>query len=265
MNSTNESLHSGIAVSMMVTVSYSLAVSLPANASVLWLIVRGARLVPDIFYFSLSLEEILVSLCLTWALISTQYRCAPCMEPFAFFCGLFLTARPLFQLLISLECYMGVNRPVLFLHLKPPRYRLTCCIGAWLLIFATCIYYNYTYLNTLHLFTFFVQNLLILLAMFVCLLSVLRTLRRPGPGVHFVHKKSNRTKMRAFKIISVTLASMTVNVLLCTGPIPAQFYMSVETFQLIYTNFTTVSIIIGSMQPLIYLQKSHKILCLQLH
>lgn len=265
MNSTIESFPEDALACMIVAVSFSLTVSLPANAFVLWLIQRGARLVPDIFYFNLSLDEILISLLMTWGLISVQFNCMPCIKPYAFFSGLFLTARPLFQFLIVSECYMGVNHPVLFLRLKPLRYRLTCCIGAWLLNFASCVYYKYTHTNTLYLFIIVVQNLLLLLAVILCLLSVLWTLRRPVPGVNFVPNKRNKAKIRAFKIISVTLACMTLNFFLSIGPIPVQFYMPQQTFQLVYTICNSLSLIIGSIQPVIYLRRAQKIVCPQLH
>lgn len=265
MNSTMDSIPINLHVGLIIAFSYSLTVNLPANASVLWLILREARLAPDIFYFSLSSEEILTSLSMIWTFISVQYSCMPCLEPFAFFQGLFFTARPLFQFLICLECYVGVIHPVLFLCLKPLRYRLTCCVIAWLLIFASCLFYNYIFKNLLLLFTFFVQNLLILFALLFFLLSVLWTLKCPAPGGNNAQKKSSRTKTRAFKILLVTMASTVVHFLLCIMPIPLQFSMPQQRFVWVYNICISLSLIIGSMQPLIYLQRAEKILCLQLH
>lgn len=265
MNSTYEGLPHGVLDVVIGALSYNLIVGVPANTYVLWLILRDAKLRPDIFYFNLSSGEILFSVSTIFFFVAETYHCSPCLETFAFFRGLLFTARPLFQCLICVECYVGVNHPVLFLRLKPLRHRLTCTAAGWLFVALSCFYNKYTYNNVRHLFTFFIQNVLFLLTVIFCLVSVLRTLRSTGPGENNVQNKSNRKKARAIKIISVTMASMVVNFLLFIGPIPAQLFLKMTRFWYILTICACLSYTNGSMQVFIYLQRCEKILCLRLH
>lgn len=134
-----------------------------------------------------------------------------------------------------------------------------------LLVFASCAFDKYTYADVRHLLAFFIQNLLLLVAVLFCLVSVMWTLKRPGPGENTAQKKSNRMKRKAFKILLVTLASMAVNFLLSMVPIPMQFWLPERKFFSVYLCSTCFSFLTGFMQPLIYLQRSEKILCLRLH
>lgn len=265
MNSTVEDIDQNRIGRLISSFTYFLMFTLPSNTYVLWMIQREARLATDIFYFNLSVEEVLFSMSIIWINLGYQRKCDVCFEVFAFFRGLFYTGRPIFQCLICLECYVGVNHPVLFLRLKPLRYRLTCCAVVWLLIALSCVYNKCTSENLRHLFTVFIQNLLILFVVLFCLLSVLRTLKRPGPGGIHVQKKSNRIKTRAIRILLVTMASLTVNFLLCVAPIPLQLCLPETEFLYVYLTFTCLSFVSGYMQLLIYLQRAEKILCFQKH
>lgn len=266
MNSTVEGIDHDRVAQLMAVFGVSLTFTLPANIYVLWLIQREGRLASDIFYFNLSLEEILFSMSIIWINLGYQNTCEPCFEVFAFSRGLFYTGRPLFQCLICVECYVGVNHPVLFLRFKPLRHRLSCCAVGWLLITLSCIYSKYTRKNMRHLFIVFTQNLVIFFVVLFCLVSVVRTLKRPGPGGNTAQsKKRNRTKTRAIKILLVTMASITVNFVLCTAPIPLQLYLPEAEFIYVYLTFTCLSFISGSMQLLIYMQRAEKILCFKMH
>lgn len=245
--------------------SSNLIVGVPANTYVLWLILRSAKLGPDIFYFNLSLEEIFFSASSIFYYVALYVSSHKSLEVFIFFRGLFFTGRPLFQCLLCLECYMMVEKPVLFLHFKPLRHRLTCCAVCWLLVVLSCFYNKFTYHDRRHLFTFFVQSLLFLLVVIFCLVSVLRTLKSPGPGENNVQKKGKGKKLRAMKILSVTLMNMVVNFLLCLVPIPAQLFLTEPDFWRVLTVCSCLSYITGSMQVFIYLQRCGKISCLWLH
>lgn len=265
MNSTTEDSFRILLDSAVISVSFGLTVTLPANTYVLWLILQENRLSADICYFNLSLEEVVFSLSIMSGSLCAVYQCFPCIQIFASFRGLFLTGRPLFQCLICLECYLGVNHPVLFRRLRPLKCRLTCCAVSWLLVSFSCVYSYYTYTNPPHLFTIFIQNLFFLFLVLFCLISVLWYLKRPGPGEQSAQKKSNRTKVRAFRILSVTMANMTINFLFCMVPIPLQLCLPQLEYWLVLTMCTLISFVIGSTLPLIYLQRTGKHLCIHLH
>ncbi|XP_078138761.1 uncharacterized protein LOC144538485 [Centroberyx gerrardi] len=194
----------------MVAGSANLILGLPLNGYILWLILTKASGTMASEFFSLNLAVAEIFFCLSTILyfLFVQLKSIGCYKAYIFSVGLIYTGRPLFQCCICVERYVGVVYPVVFLRYKPLRYRVACCSVAWLMVLASCIYSEFTLNKSVYLYGFFVQNLLLLAVMLFCCLSVLRALKRPGPGGE-ERKRGNNMKRRAFKIILLIMISMT--------------------------------------------------------
>lgn len=245
---------------IVASASVNIILVLPLNVYVMWLILTGARLASDLFNLNLAMSDIFFSLSTIWFFVYVGVNCFFCFDVFMFFRGLFFIAHPLFQCCICVECYVGVVHPVLFLRFKALRYRVACCCVAWLINLVSCLY-SLNYSKSLQLYYFFILNLLFFSVKLFCCLSVLRTLKRPGPGEKNTETTSNAMKRRAFKIILITMISMAVNFFLYVGAIPLQCCLKSLEFINALSICTAVVLVAGFIQPLIYLHRAGKVPC----
>lgn len=188
-------------------------VGLPLNVYVLWLIMAGTRetLASDFFFLNVAMSQIFFALSSIWFFVFVKLNVFWSLKAYLFSRGLFYTAQPLFLCCICVEFYVGVVHPVLFLRFKPLRYRVGCCCVIWLitLVYCFCLLY---FTDPLYLFAIFIQFILIYSIIIFCCCSVLRALKRPGPGEKITEKKkSNRMKRRAFTIILFIMISLGIN------------------------------------------------------
>ncbi|KAF6724607.1 NAD(P)(+)--arginine ADP-ribosyltransferase 1 [Oryzias melastigma] len=126
----------------MIAVSVNLVLSLPLNGYVMWLILRGVggTLASDFFPLNLAVSEILFSLCSVFYVFHFTLKSLFCFEVFMFALGFVFTARPLVQGCISVECYVGVVHPVLYLQYKSLGYKVACSSVGSLFVLASCLY-----------------------------------------------------------------------------------------------------------------------------
>lgn len=249
---------------VIVSASFNNIMGIPLNGYVMWLILARARdtMASDFFSLNLAISELLFCLSSIFYLVYVLLKIFFCFEAFMFSLGLIFTARPLFKCCICVECYVGVVHPMLFLRFKPLRYRVACCGVAWLIALVSCTYSKFTFSKTPYLYGFFIQNLLFLSVMLFCCLSVLRALKCPGPGEKDTgKKKSNTVKKRAFKLIVLIMISMTINFCLYVAAIPLQCCLKYLEFTNAITICTTLGLITGFIQPLLYLHRAGKLFC----
>lgn len=247
-----------------ISMSVNFILSLPLNGYVMWLILTGVRgtLASDIFSLNLAISDIFFTLCSMSYLIYMKLKIFLYLETFAFSLGFLLTARPLFQCCICVECYVGVVHPVLFLKYKPLRYRVACCCVVYLISLVSCIYSKYTFSKTLYLYWFFVQNLLFFSVMISCCFSVLWALKRPGPGEQEAQRtRRNAKKRRAFQIMSLIMISMAISFFLYVAAIPMQCCLTFVDFTRAITICISLALAAGFIQPLLYLHRNGKLNC----
>ncbi len=240
--------------------SISFLFGLPTHSYVLWLIIRGSGsgFVSEFFILNLSVCEIcncLQSLiCIFDILISLKHFAS-------FLSGLAITGCPLFQCLICVERYLAVVHPVIFLKYKPLRYRVICCTLAWIITLGSCVcsmftfdlFYVYTYLYSL-------QYLLFISFQLFCLVAVLKALKQTGPGERGRERgEENHMKRRAFYLILITTASMTIIYVPYTISgfclILTQHYVK----ELFYFSIIC-NVLAGFVQPFLYLHRLGKLL-----
>ena len=251
---------------VLASVSVNNVLGLPLNGYVVWLILAGASgtLTSDFFSLNLAISEILFSLFGMSYIVYSQLHHFAYFEVFVFSRGLLFTARPLFLCCICVECYLGVIHPVFFLRCKPLRYKVACGCVAWVITLISGIYSKYTYSNPLYMYGYFIQNLFIFFVMLCCCLSVLRALKRPGPGAKGTgkKKKSSPMKRRAFKIILIITISQVVHFFMFVAAIPLQCCLSNLVFSIVLTICTSFALTTGVVQPLLYLHRAGKLVCL---
>lgn len=251
-------------MSIITSASINNFLGLPLNCYVVWLMLAGTRetLASDFFSLNLAVSEILFSLSTIWLYMYLQLRTWFCFEAFVFSLGLFFTARPLFQCCICVEYYAGVVHPVLFLRFKHMRYKVACCCVAWSFALVSCFYSWRTFSNPLYLYGFLIQNALFFFVILFSCLSVLRALKHPGPGEKATDKKKcNAAKRRAFKIIFLITVYMAINFFLYVAYIPLQCCLKSHEFTNGFTICISLALITGWVQPLLYLNRTRKLLC----
>lgn len=171
--------------------------------------------------------------------------------------GACMAGRYLFQCLLCLEQYLAVIHPMIFLKLKPLRYRVGVASVAWFITIGIgstsgCMFPGVPYnaFGVVYFTVFFVDSL--------CCLSVLKALVRPGPSDKD-NGEMNAAKKRAFKIISMNLTTFLVQVV----PIVVSFSLlgtiPQQSFHLGVAIGMTINISGGFVHPIYILHKYRKL------
>ncbi|XP_016372333.1 proteinase-activated receptor 3-like [Sinocyclocheilus rhinocerous] len=159
----------------------NMVLGLPANCYILWLsmkeMIQGQS--TKIFNVNGALAEIFFCFAVCFAIAEYFFDCIDCRLPLVFLGQLVLLGRPLFLSCICVERYVGVIHPLIFLKLKPMKYRIALCAVGWIFIISSSVIgttgaiRHYNLILPELLFFFFVK-------LYSCLM-VLKALMRPGP------------------------------------------------------------------------------------
>lgn len=243
----------------------NLLISLPLNSYVAWLItteIRARGIYTEFFALHLAVSDILFCLSSPLIPVVTKSGATHLLKAQSFFAGFMITARPLFQTCICVEWYLAVVHPVLFLKLRPVRYRVACSAVAWLLVLPFCLI-NYFY-PTIIIQLWSAVGLTLFLIMLFCCLAVLSTLKKPGPGDRERQREregANQTKMRAFKIILAILATTMVSYMPLVILLGIALSGSLSRVQLGVggSGVFCAILLISFLQPLLYLHRTGKL------
>lgn len=99
---------------------------------------------------------------------------------------------------------MAVVHPVSFLRLKPLRCKLAFSAAAWVFILVFSAFYTLN--DKMKRYVFVSKCVLYISPMLFCYFSVLRALKKPGPG-EGKRERSDAMKQRAFINIEVIMVS----------------------------------------------------------
>ncbi|XP_029905154.1 P2Y purinoceptor 3-like [Myripristis murdjan] len=245
----------------------NLLLGFPSNGFILWLMVTRAGRVNASEFFSLNLtvSELLYGLSNICAFISVFYNVVSVYVASAFFSVFVAMGRPLFQTCICVERYIAVVHPMLFLQLKTLKYRVVCCAAVWLLVLGGCIM-QVLMLNNLILAQrcYIGAYLLLFSVKLFCCLSVLRALRKPGPGTGGGDKEgSDKIKMRSFKVLLIITVSTVLTYLPFIITFTLHGYISQEQFSISFGICACFAVMTGFVHPFLYLHRTGKLPCIQ--
>ncbi|XP_071392758.1 C-C chemokine receptor type 8-like [Centroberyx affinis] len=247
--------------------SVNLVLSLPANSYVAWLIVTGAGGTMASEFFALNLAACDLLHCLSnFLFLSWLFTCdSQLYTGLTFFDGLHIS--PLFQSCICVERYLAVVHPVVFLKYKPLRYRVACCGVVWLLVLGSCV--GFVFENAASLDMLLGCYVLLFLLMLFCCGSVLRALKRPGPGEGARERDregggvGDGMKRKAFRIISIVMMSALLNYLSFVVVLPLRGYFRKGKFYFVLSISASVSTMTRFVQPLLFLHRVGKLPCVK--
>ncbi|KAK6471036.1 proteinase-activated receptor 3-like [Huso huso] len=234
---------------------------LPANVTVLWILLRKQTAISSSEVFVLNLAVIDALFCLNAPLDIYKFYCpgnsiVNVVDYVVNYCNVF--GCPLFLCCICVERYVAVVHPVTYLGFKSLTYRVVCSAVAWAITLAFSIYLTITEKDILYVHSGFISALFIV--MIFCNLSILRILRRSAPGRDEIHPMMKKAFHMVFTILMLVLVSYSPIVAI----FPFKAYFNETTFlcyimPACYCFFIPKSFI----QPLLYLSNVDTLSCVQ--
>ncbi len=208
----------------------------PIHCWSLQLLLRGNIKPNFVLPLNLAVVDLLFCIQSFADLITAYYISVASYNLSMFLFGLCWTVRPLLQIFISMEHYLAVIHPVIFLRYKGIQYRVALAAAAWLVGMANGMRLNFIAINFFpdHVFFLFFWTAVIIISF--CCVSVLHALKRSGPGdrknVEMREKNrciktdrgravDNQQKRKAFRIILHILMS----VLICYLPLVVAYIL----------------------------------------
>lgn len=169
--------------------------------------------------------------------------------------GLSQAGGPMLLCAISLDAFMAVCHPLIFLRLKEPKLRLSSCLLVNVLVFTAC---GLGKLKPFYKLAMILGILMVtMLTISTSNVLILKSLRRPGPGGKDLHP----VKKRAFKMVFTALVMVDFHYLpsLAESLIKVLFPKLVLPYSIL-TGFTYLILSMSSfIQPLSYLVRTKQL------
>ena len=261
-HSVNSSASGGPDVLYAASVTALLLVP-PVNIYVLVLMVRGGleTITSEFYCLNLAVSDILMCFFCLFYLVGQHLRVLLIVS--SFFLGFQDTSHALFQCCICVERYLAVVHPVIFLRYKLLRYKIMCCSVVWFITLGFCISYVFHSRVAIVLYKVYQGFYTVVFSlMLFCCVSVLRALKRPGPGDGRRRRaEGNDAKRRAFNIIMITTGISVIKYLPYGVFLIVYGYISFKHVYLLFSMMVSFSALTGLLNPLFYLQRAAKLPC----
>ena len=235
----------------------------PVNIYVLVLMVRGGleTITSEFYCLNLAVSDILMCFFCLFYVIEKDRQGD--LFVFSFFLGFLNISPPLFQCCICVERYLAVVHPVIFLRYKLLRYKIMCCSVVWFITLGFCVAFIYFVQITKVLYKVMDGCYTVVFPlMLFCCVSVLRALKRPGPGDGRRRRaEGNDAKRRAFNIIMITTGISVIKYLPYGVFLIVYSYISFKHVYLLFSMMVSFSALTGLLNPLFYLQRAAKLPC----
>nr|XP_020499694.1 G-protein coupled receptor 15-like [Labrus bergylta] len=169
---------------------------LPTNVLVLRLLLGkpGVCSTSEIFTLNLAIFDFLF--CITVIVEFSRLLLIKTMEAYNFLAwGLNQAGGPLLLCMLSLDSYMAVCHPLVFLRLKDPKLRLFLCLGTSVLTVGSCALVKLK--SSFKWKVIMVLQSCVIVIISTCNILILKSLHQAGPG----KKKVHPVKKRAFKVV----------------------------------------------------------------
>ncbi|KAK5873334.1 hypothetical protein PBY51_018382 [Eleginops maclovinus] len=229
---------------------------LPVNAAVLRLLLGkpGICSTSEVFILNLAVFDMLF--CFTVVVEYINFLCNTTLENSRFLSWrLSQAGGPMLLCVLSLDAYMAVCRPLIFLRLKDPRFRLSLCLLLSTLALASCGLAKVVVVS--NIVTVVGILAVAMLTISTCNILILRSLRQSGPG----RKELHPVKKQAFKTVLTALVMVEFHYL----PSLTESLIKVLFPSLLppYSILTSITFLILSMssfvQPLSYLVRTKQL------
>uniref|UniRef100_W5NLA4 G-protein coupled receptors family 1 profile domain-containing protein n=1 Tax=Lepisosteus oculatus TaxID=7918 RepID=W5NLA4_LEPOC len=182
---------------------------LPANAKVLWIILKNKAdsSTSDIFTANLALMDILFCSMIALEILNTHFLNQPNIsQGLYFFMGLSEIGGPFFLTCVCVDLYLAVLHPIAFMKFRDHKWRAVCSAVAW--VFTVCYSTSLMIIQMDYMEVILsVIQFSILIVIVICNIYILRALKESGPGgqeVHPIKKRAYNTVLVNFLIIMIS-------------------------------------------------------------
>lgn len=231
---------------------------LPLNAYILQLIISGHLITSEFCTLTEAIFEIITCIydILGMAAYISPNSCL--LKIRMFFLGFIVSGRPFLLMLICVERYLAVAKPMVFLRFKPLKYKLALSGVIWLWTLVSC--FSIYVMGSAYHYAAVVQMTACCVVKLTCCVATLLVLKQPGPGEGKRQKEGmSHIKVKAFRIILI----ITVSVILVNVPlivvVSLQDYLKQHLFETIISVCYTSTAFSGLVHGMMFLHRSGKL------
>lgn len=246
---------------IMVSSVCSMIFRLPVNIYILQLIVSRHWIISELSVFKDTTLEITICLYDIIKIAAFSSPNSHLQQARIFFETFLVIGHPCFLTLAAVERYLAVVKPVVFLRLKPLKYKLapTWMVGLWTL---SCCAASFFIGKIILEFALLQTAVCCLLQLYVSI-ATLRALKRPGPGEAVKPKgRMSNIKLRAFRILLFITVSYFIFFVPMIVANLIKSYISFQTFQLLLHTCYCCAAFTSFVRSLIFLQRTGNLTCM---
>lgn len=187
----------------------SLCFHLPPNIYILQLILSRNLITAEFFPLNMAISEIFINLNSVLRVATVFFEFNSIFQAEIFFLGFILTSRPLLLMVICVERYLAVAKPLFFMRFKHFKYKLPVTVLIWLLTLLSGL--GIVLLSQTFYFIVTAQMIAVCVIKLHCCVATLYILKKPGPGEKVDSRNGmNNVKLKAFRIIFILTVSVIV-------------------------------------------------------